>query len=182
MKKTLRQVLVAGLLVSAGWASAAVSVPSLSTTDFSTASGTSFLNSFLITPTLDNTLFVSIYGADTQYSSLSFQIAGGPMVSATNRGGNLIASFNDGANNTLGNAYTLLAGESYVLTVTGVTKALTSGVNGSLSITVRSGGVSILPDQSLPAITPVPEPETWAMLLAGLGFVGFVARRRARKV
>lgn len=28
---------------------------------------------------------------------------------------------------------------------------------------------------------PVPEPETYAMLLAGLGLVGFVARRRAAK-
>jgi len=27
-------------------------------------------------------------------------------------------------------------------------------------------------------VTPVPEPETWAMLLAGLGVVGFAARRR----
>ena len=31
-------------------------------------------------------------------------------------------------------------------------------------------------------ITPVPEPETYAMLLAGLGLMGFVARRRARAV
>ncbi|WP_158081292.1 FxDxF family PEP-CTERM protein [Rhodoferax fermentans] len=177
MKKTLRQVLAAGLLVSAGWASAAAPSPVSSTFDFSTASGTSFLNSFLVTPTLDNTLFVSVYGGDTQFSSLSFQIAGGQTVSATNLDGNLIASFNDKANSALGNAYTLLAGQSYVLTVTGVTKALTSGVNGSLSIKVRSGSVSFMP-----AVTPVPEPESWAMLLAGLGFVGFVARRRARKV
>jgi len=28
------------------------------------------------------------------------------------------------------------------------------------------------------AVTPVPEPESWAMLLAGLGFVGALARRR----
>ncbi|WP_374049964.1 FxDxF family PEP-CTERM protein [Nitrosomonas sp. sh817] len=27
-------------------------------------------------------------------------------------------------------------------------------------------------------VTPVPEPETYAMLLAGLGLVGFMARRR----
>jgi len=30
------------------------------------------------------------------------------------------------------------------------------------------------------SVTPVPEPETYAMLLAGLGLVGFAARRRAR--
>jgi hypothetical protein len=28
------------------------------------------------------------------------------------------------------------------------------------------------------AVTAVPEPETYAMLLAGLGLVGFAARRR----
>jgi len=28
------------------------------------------------------------------------------------------------------------------------------------------------------SITAVPEPETWAMLLAGLGFVGVAAKRR----
>jgi MYXO-CTERM domain-containing protein len=27
-------------------------------------------------------------------------------------------------------------------------------------------------------VTPVPEADTWAMLLAGLGLVGFAARRR----
>jgi hypothetical protein len=27
-------------------------------------------------------------------------------------------------------------------------------------------------------VTPVPEPETYALLLAGLGVVGFMARRR----
>jgi len=30
--------------------------------------------------------------------------------------------------------------------------------------------------------SPVPEPETYAMLLAGLGLMGFVARRRKQKV
>ena len=29
------------------------------------------------------------------------------------------------------------------------------------------------------SIAPVPEPETWAMMAAGLGLVGFAARRRS---
>jgi hypothetical protein len=29
--------------------------------------------------------------------------------------------------------------------------------------------------------TPVPEPETYAMMLAGLGLLGFIARRRKQK-
>jgi|SRR6185436_9623431 len=31
-------------------------------------------------------------------------------------------------------------------------------------------------------VSPVPEPETYAMLIAGLGLMGFVARRRQRKL
>ena len=30
-------------------------------------------------------------------------------------------------------------------------------------------------------VTPIPEPETYAMMLAGLGFIGFVASRRKRR-
>ena len=33
----------------------------------------------------------------------------------------------------------------------------------------------------LPPIAPVPEPETYAMILAGLGLLGLVARRRKQK-
>ena len=31
-------------------------------------------------------------------------------------------------------------------------------------------------------LAPVPEPETYAMLLAGLGLIGFVAKRRRRQL
>lgn len=30
------------------------------------------------------------------------------------------------------------------------------------------------------SVTPVPEPDTYAMLLSGLGLMGFVARRRTK--
>jgi hypothetical protein len=44
---------------------------------------------------------------------------------------------------------------------------------------VTANGQSVKFTQLVTA--PVPEPETYAMLLAGLGLVGFVARRRAAK-
>ena len=39
-------------------------------------------------------------------------------------------------------------------------------------------GLKVTLDVAALAAAPVPEPETWGMLLAGLGFVGWAARRR----
>lgn len=45
---------------------------------------------------------------------------------------------------------------------------------GALAAGTATGGGIVLPP-------PIPEPETYAMMLAGLGLVGFAARRRKRK-
>jgi hypothetical protein len=58
---------------------------------------------------------------------------------------------------------TLMAG-SYTFTVTGVASGSKGGSWG--------GNLNLV-------AVPVPEPETYALLLAGLGAVGFVARRRS---
>ena len=47
----------------------------------------------------------------------------------------------------------------------------TQGVDGSL-INVGSG----------PVVTPIPEPSTYALMLGGLGLVGFMAARRRKKL
>ena len=44
----------------------------------------------------------------------------------------------------------------------------------------RKAGDLVSEDITLAAVTAVPEPETYAMLLAGLGLMGFVARRRSK--
>jgi hypothetical protein len=79
-------------------------------------------------------------------------------------GGGIIAS---GTSNNLGSwsiASTLLAPGSYVLEVAGkVTGSLSGNYNGTLNV------------------SPVPEPETYAMLLGGLALVGAVARRKAKQ-
>jgi hypothetical protein len=178
MKKYFRNVLLASsLLVSAAWATAATSSYNI---NFATASGTSFTNTFLITPDVDNTLFLSVLGSADQFSSLSFQITDGPSVTASTKADSLVASFNDASSSSLGSSYTLLAGQTYQLTVTGTTLTLDSGVTGSITVYGKNASIIELPVVTGPTITtPVPEPETYAMLLAGLGVMVLVARRRS---
>ncbi len=51
-------------------------------------------------------------------------------------------------------------------------------VSGTLTGTSGLYGVAV---NFSPAAAPIPEPETYAMMLAGLGLMGFVARRRKQK-
>jgi PEP-CTERM motif len=57
-----------------------------------------------------------------------------------------------------------LSASAHTLDITGTLLGGSVGFTGSISITAQ----------------PVPEPETYALLLAGLGIVGWVARRRSR--
>lgn len=57
-------------------------------------------------------------------------------------------------------AWSSLAGPTFVLTVTGMTTGNPASYSGTLNV------------------TPVPEPGTYALMLAGLGAVGFIAKRR----
>jgi choice-of-anchor A domain-containing protein len=47
---------------------------------------------------------------------------------------------------------------------------------------VQKGEIHLQPfnGQIPPVVTPVPEPETYVLMLVGLGFLGFVSRRRSR--
>jgi hypothetical protein len=55
-------------------------------------------------------------------------------------------------------------------------------LQGTYLYTVFSGkDAADNPSQTLIAAYPVPEPETWAMLAAGLGLVGFMGRRKSKK-
>lgn len=56
-----------------------------------------------------------------------------------------------------------LTAGAYSLTLTGVNSASQGSYGGNIAVT---------------PLTPVPEPETYALMLAGLGALGFVARRR----
>lgn len=71
-----------------------------------------------------------------------------------------------------GGADKLVEGESVSWDVAGMFG--TPG-NGQLALHVQGIGPN---DNSAWYVSSVPEPETYAMLLAGLGLVGFMARRR----
>ncbi len=158
MKKIAKIALAATAIVAAQAASAL---------DFQTAAGSSFTEYFTLTPTVSNTLVFSVSGLAVQYDSLSFEVLGAvPEVAATLKNGNLVGAYNDIRNN----AYVLTGGTPYTLKVTGTTKAVLPGVFGIVAINTLNG-----------AVTPVPEPESYAMLLAGLGLVGTIARRRMKK-
>lgn len=54
-------------------------------------------------------------------------------------------------------------------------------VDGKILVNVDGDGTGAGTDLTLTVTTSVPEPETYAMMLAGLGLLGFVARRRQQK-
>jgi hypothetical protein len=58
-------------------------------------------------------------------------------------------------------------------------EGLTTYTMGGISYLAISNEVS--GTTSVYSLTPVPEPETYAMMLAGLGLIGFAARRRKQK-
>jgi len=83
-------------------------------------------------------------------------------------------------------------GSSQVFTAAGLGFAETGGnqsVNQSVQFTALAGGkitslVFASSDNAFESanfsITPIPEPETYALMMAGLGVIGFVARRRRK--
>jgi len=156
MKKIIRHSLIAASLVTAG---------AVQALDFQTAAGSSFTNYFSLTTTASNSLVLSVSGLDAQYQSLDFEIlSGGPSLTATAKNGNLVATFNDVRNGS----YALNAG-TYTLKVTGVTESTLPGTFGRVSISASNG-----------TVTPVPEPESYALMLAGLGLMGTMVRRRSK--
>lgn len=150
-----RSIVIAGL----------VAVNAANAQSFDTLAGSSFTEYFSVKPTKDNAFVISISGLGTQYSDLSFTIGGGPTVIGNLKEGSWVAAFNDGRNSR----FTLMKDVNYDLRITGNTKSSTPGGFGQVSITTVNGSV-----------TAVPEPETFAMLLAGLGLMGAIARRRSR--
>ena len=164
MKKNLIAAAIGfGLLASGSTAIA-------NTLTFNEASGASFTQDLWVTPNATNDLLFSVFGLASQFSSLSFSFADIPALTVPATllsSGTLKASFDDLANNAFSNQFSLIGGHSYRVTVSGQTVPGILGGHGT--VTVSALGV-----------VAVPEPESYAMLLAGLGLLGLIARRRAK--
>jgi hypothetical protein len=96
--------------------------------------------------------------------------------STTSFVGNILAS----ASITLGSGATMGCGGAFASTgaVTMNNNAVSTGCNGGLTIAALGDVATALPFAS---VSPVPEPETYAMMLSGLGLIGFVGRRKKQK-
>jgi len=64
------------------------------------------------------------------------------------------------------------------IVVNSITFAAAQGISGGLCGSTGTGVCTNQSDYSVVAVTPVPEPSTYALMLAGLGAVAFVTRRR----
>lgn len=161
MKKTIVSAsLGLGLLALAGSANAL---------SFNEAQGISFEQFLNVKPTIDNRLVFSISGSTSQFDSLSFtfaSVAGLSVTATTTLNPSVwLAAFNDARNG----AHSLSAGTDYLVKVAGHTRASIPGGEGTVAISALNA-----------VVTLVPEPETYAMMLAGLGMIGAVARRRIK--
>jgi hypothetical protein len=78
-----------------------------------------------------------------------------------------------------GDQFTVTSGSSAVRSLAGswlqVVNAGTYGIDQQLSVWQKGQNATT---QNLAVFAPIPEPETYMMLLAGLGLMAFVARRR----
>ena len=92
----------------------------------------------------------------------------------TSFAGNILAlasiTLNNGATNGCGGALASTAAVTMAMNTIGI------GCGGGLTVSELGGTPTFLP------FVPVPEPETYAMMLAGLGLLGFIARRRKQNV
>ena len=121
----------------------------------------SFTNNYtFVAPTSESFSFYASTWQDTSFSATLFPSSLPATAQALTAGGTGMYAWDE---KTVTGAFTLVAGTQYTLSITGVAAAPTN-YWGSISVPTP--------------VASVPEPETYAMLLVGLGVIGAIARRR----
>jgi hypothetical protein len=125
----------------------------------------SFTNNYtFVAPTSQSFSFYASTFQDTSFSATLFPTSLPATAQALTAGGTGTYAWDE---KTVTGAFALVAGTQYTLSITGVAAAPTN-YWGSISVPTP--------------VASVPEPETYAMLLAGLGVIGAIARRRKAAV
>ncbi len=112
------------------------------------------------------TRFTTVFDSDEFFDMAFGQVSGQTNTSADMRVAELDCQFT----NTCFETSLVRSGQQLQLV------AFVGGTSGDEGVLIGTIDTSLYRYNNL---APVPEPETWAMLLAGLGLVGFAARRRA---
>ena len=111
------------------------------------------------TPTLANFSTIGLGKLEIYFDRGAHGVDGDDVLAGELASGNDISYVNDGLNN-----------DSYYLKYSGVVSGPTAAIYSyALGVEVAAG---------VRSVTAVPEPDTYAMVLAGLGMLGVVARRR----
>lgn len=169
-----KSLIVATALVGAGVANAVTApatLPFITPTQID-VQGSTFSNTFAFhVPTLSN--FSAHLGSSDSilFGSLSILAINFGSISLSN--GTTGIYSNTGTTNT-GDISAILGQGNYTLTVTGTASPVTLSGLGAIG---SGGSYSIYGNMA-----PVPEPESYAMFLAGLGVIGAVVSRRRKNI
>jgi hypothetical protein len=174
LKKIAASISMIGLLAAAPAAMAAGGAVTLSQTGPGFFSGTFSKTYFGLTSFTDDWTFTLPIGSAGQ--------AAGNAIANFNPNGSLSSFFTDGSiwNITQNTLLTAGAG-SFSGGIYNVQFTLPGALNPNDTYALRLTGVTLATGGSYGgtvAVTAVPEPESYALFLAGLGLMGFIARRR----
>ena len=159
---------VAASTIGFAMPAAAASALTSSPTAFTFTNSSPFTLLLDIVPTTSNKFSFQAKGAKATLAALSFSLSGSGLASSVAgssliSGANRLAGFSDASNTSV----QLDAGKHYTLALTGSIAPTASGNKGDLSLSWANA-----------TVTPVPEPETYAMMLGGLGLLSLLARRK----
>jgi hypothetical protein len=124
--------------------------------------------------TWDNYLADSQVDNGTVYQNHSL-VADGASVGNSGRA-NVLGFFGAGKNNAAGSVTVGNVGQS--LAVFQQVSGASSFATGASTIFANNASFTFTADGVLTYVTAVPEADTWAMMLLGLGFMGFASRRK----